>query len=92
MGAVAQHGQQAARQLYALFEHEWDGDETRAYWPAEVQRRILLACYRAGIEREQIKVAIIQALLAVLVALFVVGAFAVVSFAPAQGRPQGAQF
>jgi len=54
VGAVAQHGQQAARQLYALFEHEWDGEETRAYWPAEVQRRILLACYRAGIEREQI--------------------------------------
>ena len=52
--AVAQHGQQAASQLYALFEHEWDGDETRAYWSAEVQRRVLLACYQAGIEREQI--------------------------------------
>jgi hypothetical protein len=52
--AVAQYGQQAARQLYALFEYEWDRDETRAYWPAEVQRRILLACYKAGIEHEQI--------------------------------------
>ena len=52
--AAAQYGQQAVRHLYALFEHEWDGGETRAYWPAEVQRRILLACYQAGIEREQI--------------------------------------
>jgi hypothetical protein len=52
--AVAQYGQQATRQLYALFEHEWGGDETRVYWTAEVQQRILLACYEAGIEHEQI--------------------------------------
>ena len=54
VGAVAQYGQRAAKQLYVLFEHEWDGDETQAYWPVEVQRRILLACYRADIDREQI--------------------------------------
>jgi hypothetical protein len=52
--AIAQYDQQAIRQLYALFEHEWDGDETGVYWPAEVQRRILLACYEVGIEHEQI--------------------------------------
>ena len=48
VNAVSQHGQTAIYKLCKTFENEWDSKDTKAYWPADVCRRIIITLYNIG--------------------------------------------
>ena len=46
------HGSEAVTMLRDAFQQHWDNSDTRPYWQIDLQRRIVLSLYRAGIARE----------------------------------------
>lgn len=49
---AALHGPEAVIALRDAFQQQWDTSDTRLYWQIDVQRRLVLSLYRAGIARE----------------------------------------
>jgi hypothetical protein len=49
---VARHGAECLEALKQAFENEWDDEDSRGWWPTDVQREVILALLGEGVERE----------------------------------------